>query len=254
MTVLQAIFLAVVQGVTEFLPISSSGHLVFFQHLFSTGEIPVFFDIALHVGTLVAVFFFFRYDLYRICTKERKILFLLLVGTIPAGLVGIFFQSYLESLFSVPSLLGIFFIVNTLILFVTKWFPVGKKEMNQISILDACVIGCFQAAAIIPALSRSGATIVGALGRGLQPEAAFRFSFLLSIPAIVGAFVLQIKDISSLSQDVMMLSTLGAVIAGLVGYVSLILLQRVLQSRRLALFGWYTLFIGIVSFFLFNLS
>src|SRR3990170_2558789 len=254
MTVLQAIFLAVVQGVTEFLPISSSGHLVFFQQLFSTGEIPVFFDIALHVGTLVAVLFFFRADLYRICTKERRTLVLLSIGTIPAGLVGIFFQSYLESLFAVPSLLGIFFIVNTLILFATKWLPIGKKDLNQVSLLDACVIGCFQAAAIIPSLSRSGATIAGALGRGLQSEAAFRFSFLLSVPAIFGAFVLQIKEISTISQDMMTLSAMGAVIAGLIGYVSLLLLQRVLQSRRLALFGWYTLFIGIASFFLFNRS
>lgn len=240
MSLIQTLILALTQGITEFLPVSSSGHLNLFQHFF--GMTPSLgFDIFLNTATLLSVIFFFRNQLKFFFSHLSQII----IASIPAALVGIFLKDAVESVFSNFSLLPIFFIINSLILLSTKK---SKGEKSEITIVQAIIIGFSQAFAILPGVSRAGTTIATALALGLAPETAFNFSFCLFIPASLGAIVLGVKDLNVSS----FLSTqylLAFVLTFIVGIFSLNLLQKFLKRRQIWYFGIYTFILALVLFF-----
>ncbi|MGI5826667.1 MAG: undecaprenyl-diphosphate phosphatase [Patescibacteria group bacterium] len=246
MTIFQAVFLAVVQGLTEFLPVSSSGHLVLFQKIFGFSNPPVFFDVLLHLGTLGSIIIFFKKDLWNLffdLKKNTHTLKYLILGTIPAVFFGYLFNLQLESTFNSLILVAIAWIFFGLILFLTSKI---KNKTKEITWQDSLIVGFFQALALIPGISRSGLTISAGLLRGLSHESAFKFSFLLAIPAILGATIWEAKDIHfteiNLFQDI-----LAIVVAGVVGYLSLRILQKMLKSNMFFYFGYYCMSLGIIT-------
>lgn len=259
----QAIFLAIIQGLTEFLPISSSGHLVIFQKLFGLNP-PVLFDILVHVGTLGAIIVYFLKPLLKI---SKHTLLLVIIGTIPAMVVGLFLQTYINQIFDSLRLVGIALLITAGLLLVSKRFKLLNrrfKPARQSLALkalaggypkwqDALFVGIFQALAILPGVSRSGSTIVAGLARKLDRETAFRFSFYLAIPAILGALALQIPDLIGGQVNYLSQGILGMIIAGAVGYEALKILEKTLLGAKLWLFGIYCLVLGIIIF-LFSFS
>ena len=239
----QAIILAIVQGLTEFLPVSSSGHLVIFQKLFNLAEPPVLFDVLVHVGTLGAILVYFRKELVKI---SRKTVWLILIGTIPAAIVGLFLQSYISQIFNSLKLVGVSLLVTAVLLLLSQRFKSLNRRFNSLKWQDAIFVGCFQALAILPGVSRSGATIVSGLWRRFDRQTAFQFSFYLAIPAIFGALLLQIPDLIYSPCSYLGQGFLGMVIAGLVGYGALKILEKTLLSTRFWLFGIYCLVLGIM--------
>lgn len=246
MNIFQAFFLALVQGLTEFLPVSSSGHLVLFQKIFSLESPPVFFDILLHLGTLGSILVFFWKDIRELVANWRKHLnvwFFIILGTLPAALLGFLLNSQVEFIFNSLTLTAAAWIIFGLVLLLTAKLKVGKKEVNW---KDALLIGLAQSAALLPGISRSGSTISAALARKTSREEAFRFSFLLAIPAILGAIILEIRSYS-LSAIFKPVPVLAMFLAGMVGYGALALLQKVLKSEKFYLFGYYCLALGFFS-------
>jgi len=254
----QVLFLSFIQGVTEFLPVSSSGHLVLFQKIFGLRP-PIFFDVLVHVGTLLAVVFFFRKELGRILKgffkKEKEswhLLSLILIGTLPALVVGFLLNKNIERIFDSLFLVGIAFVITGGLLLSSRWFlKRAKKNFGSLKWLDALTVGFFQALAILPGVSRSGSTIVGGLFRKIKPEQAFQFSFFLAIPAILGALTLQIADLIKGEVVYLGQSILGMFIAGLVGYFSLKLLKKILINFQLWFLSFYCFLIAFF-FLLFN--
>ncbi|KPJ70892.1 hypothetical protein AMJ51_00730 [Microgenomates bacterium DG_75] len=243
----QAIFLAIIQGLTEFLPVSSSGHLVIFQKLFNFTEPPVLFDILVHVGTLGAVLVYFRKELIKI---SQKIIWLIVVGTIPAAIVGLLLQNYVNDIFNSLKLVGVTLLITGGLLFTSKQFKKFNRQFKSLNWRDALLVGAFQALAILPGVSRSGATIVSGLWRRFDRETAFQFSFYLAIPAILGALLLQIPDLIYSPCGYLEQGILGMVVAGAVGYGALRILEKTLLSAKLWLFGIYCLALGFVIFFI----
>lgn len=244
MNILTAVILGIVQGIAEFLPISSSGHLVVLERVFGINEPTLTFDIVVHLGSLTAVIVVFWQDIWTLLRKPfQKMTGLLLVGTIPAVVVGFLFKSQIETLFRNSLLLAAAFVVTGVLLFIADQFKEGRKTEKDITYLDALLIGCMQAVGLPPGVSRSGATITGALTRGLTRETAARFSFLLSIIAITGAGVLQLKDIVQehavvASADILPLA-FGFVASALVGYLAIRLLLRLINACKLRYFSYY---------------
>jgi len=241
MNFFQAIILAIVQGITEFLPISSTGHINLLQKLFGFSP-SLSFDIFLNTASLVAVLFFFRKKIPYFFENLKYII----VGTIPAVVAGLLFKDQIEALFSSTKTLPYEFIFTAVTLFLTKKF-VGKDA--RLTYKNALIIGSFQALAIIPAISRSGSTIFAALMLDLSPLEAFNFSFCLFIPASFGALALDLKDIGSI--DIFSLTNLSAfVVTAVVSYISLSYLQKVLTNRYLWKFGFYCLTLGLILLFI----
>lgn len=239
----QVFILSLVQGLAEFLPISSSGHLVILQKLFNFSSPPVLFDILVHVGTLGAVLVYFRKELVEI---SRKTIWLVIIGTIPAALVGGLFEKNIEVAFNSLQAVGLALLFTAGLLFSTKWVKIGKKQFNYLKWHDGVFIGIFQALAILPGISRSGSTIVSGLWRGAERATAFRFSFYLAIPAILGALVLKSGELMTYSTFELVQGMIGMLIAGIVGYFALRILENVLKSAKLFWFGIYCLVLGII--------
>jgi len=194
---IEALILGMIQGLTEFLPISSTGHLYLGRHAFGLDEAGLFLDTMLHMGTLLAVLVFYKDELIRIIKRPfSKLTYLLVVGTIPSVIVGFTLLDFFDEISKSGVTIGWEFLVTGLFLWFADSIRNGRKKMDAISYTDALVIGTFQAAAIFPAISRSGLTIVGALIRKLDRETAAYFSFLLSTPAIAGALLLQGADLA----------------------------------------------------------
>jgi undecaprenyl-diphosphatase len=253
MTYPQAIILAVVQGITEFLPISSSGHLVILQKYFNFIRPPVLFDVLVHVGTLGAVIYYFRKQLITICRglfgKKRleiDIIFKVLIGSIPAAIIGFLLQNYIEQIFDSLRLVGLSLLITAGLLFSTKFIKKNQKDFKYLNWKDSLLIGVFQAMAILPGISRSGSTIVAGLWRNFKRETAFQFSFYLAIPAILGALIMQTPDLIHFPCSYISQGILGMLIAGIVGYFSLGILEKALKTARLYLFGIYCLIVGLL--------
>ena len=191
---MQYILLGLVHGLTEFLPISSQGHLLVFNRLFGWQE-NIAFDTVLHLGTALAALFYFRTDIWELFISKRKLLWLVIVSTFFTGVIGIAFKDFFESLFSAFQYVGPFFIVTGLVILLGEWIGKGKRGEGDMNTKDAAWIGLAQGAAIIPSLSRSGMTISTALACGLDRGLAARFSFIVAIPAILGAGIIQSKAI-----------------------------------------------------------
>lgn len=264
MTLAQATILGILQGLTEFLPVSSSGHLVIMQHYLGFIHPLLLFDIVLHAGTLAAVFLYFRKDIFgivlsliRFTQKEpgqvlqRKLFYLILLGTVPIALVGGLLRSRIENLFANIPLTSFLLLVTGTLLWTSERAASSNKGTEKVGILDALLIGIMQAAAILPGISRSGATISAGLFRGTSKEFAFRYSFLLSIPAILGALIIEAKDaVLEKSLPHQLLPWLGGTAAAfLVGYFALIVLRKALLGRRLYWFSYYCWIVGGISLF-----
>ncbi|MBQ1342901.1 MAG: undecaprenyl-diphosphate phosphatase [Firmicutes bacterium] len=235
----QALLLGLVQGFTEFLPVSSSGHLVIAQSLLGIKAEMLSFDIFVHVGTLVAVFVYFWSDIRELLKRPFcRFTALLLVGCIPAGLMGVLLDDLFERLFSSLAAVACALIVTGVLLYVSDRFN-GKGRIENMSFPQALAIGCFQGLAITPGLSRSGSTIFGALLCGLERSEAARFSFLLSIPVILGAALLEGVDVIKSGVPVSFSYFLGALVAAVSGYVAIRIFIRLLEHRNMRYFSYY---------------
>jgi len=244
MTTFQAVILGIVQGVAEFLPISSSGHLVVLQQVFGIEEHSFTFDIVVHIGTLVAIVIVFWQDIWSIIKKPfSRLTGLLVVASLPAVVAGLFFRNVIEN-FRGGLWLGVAFIVTGFLLLMADRFPEGDKESNDdITYLDALIVGVMQALALPPGISRSGTTITGALGRGLKRATAARFSFLMAMIAIAGAGLLETIQVLTGDEVYTTVGPLpmffGFMASLLVGYLSIRLLLKLIKSCKLRYFSYY---------------
>ncbi len=249
--VVKVVLLALIQGITEFFPVSSSGHLVIFQKLMDlkiTDEIML--DIFLHAGTLLSVFIFFRKDIKELITGFRKkenteFISMVVVASIPTAAIGLFFKKPLEKLFHAPEVAGIALMVTGLILIASRYLRLVKLNPY----LTAFLIGTFQGIAIIPGLSRSGLTITIALILLMGYEFSFRFSFLLSIPAIMGATVLKLSEFSFNGDTGLMLAGFAA--SAVFGLTSLWLLKKIVLKETFHYFAPYCFLAGITTLIIF---
>jgi undecaprenyl-diphosphatase len=250
MTTLQILLLAVVQGVGEFLPISSSGHVVVLAGIFDQVGRPLeeklTVNVVLHLGTLLAILVVYGRRVVRLLTEDRRVIGLLIVGTIPAAVVGLVLKSQCEETLEKALLAGLMFPLTGAMLL---WM--GRKTGGQLACRDlgyggALVVGLFQAFAILPGISRSGATIVAGLACGLRRDEAAAFSFLLAIPAIGGAGLLEAVEMvrEGPNGEPLGLLALGAAVSFAVGLVSLLWLLKWLQQGRLHYFAWWVLLLG----------
>jgi len=244
MNIIQAIILGIVQGITEFLPISSSGHLIVLQRVFGIEEPAFTFDIVVHLGTLVAIIAVFWADIVAIIKKPfGRMTGLLIVGTLPVVVAGFFFRNIMETHFRTGIWLAAAFTVTGVLLLFADRFTAGHKEERDITWLDALFIGCCQALAIPPGISRSGTTITGALTRGLKRETAARYSFLLAMIAIAGAGVLEttevVRDGARVEAIGIMSLIFGFIAAALVGYACIRLLLKLIEACKLRYFSFY---------------
>jgi undecaprenyl-diphosphatase len=268
MNIFQAIILGIVQGLTEFLPVSSSGHLVLLQQLFGLKEAELFFDISVHMGTLVAVFIFFRKDIYDVILSvlryvkmifktgsfstgnedpDLRLALLIITGSIPTALIGLLFHKIADRLFSSALIAGLMLILTGIVLFLTRFVKTPEKDISMFSIRDSFIIGISQGLAIMPGLSRSGTTIATGLFMGLKHETAARYSFLLSIPAILGASLLSFADLAEKAPVSVGISATGAFAAFVTGYFALSFLFYIVRRGRLHYFSPYCVIIGIFS-------
>ena len=244
MNLLQAALLGFVQGLTEFLPVSSSAHLVLFQSFIPGFTQPgILFDVVLHGGTLVAVLWYFR---KRLLSLSPKMAGLLVFGTIPAGLAGVFFNDFFEGLFSSTRTLGYELIATGFIHLAIDRTQRKQELKKEPSFIDSLIIGIFQAVSIIPGISRSGATILGGILRGVKKEDAAVFSFLLSIPAIGGAIVLESLKAGDLSDINLLNYGVGFIISLIVGYLSIKVLLRFIVENKFKYFAYYCFALGIL--------
>jgi undecaprenyl-diphosphatase len=256
---LSAAILGLLQGLTEFLPVSSSGHLVLFQQFLTVSGDEVLFDLVLHLGTLLPVLFFYRKEVGTLITDpvvgegpfmQRpgvRMLGLLILATIPTAIIGVALEDYFEALFSRPAALAITFTITGVLLFSTRYFGEGGHGIAKMKPWQAIVLGIAQGAAITPGISRSGTTIAVALFLGLKREDAARFSFLMSVPAILGAVVLKLKDASAGSLDPMSM-TVGFLVALISGYFALVLLVGLVKRGGLPYFAFYCWLAAIAAF------
>jgi len=251
LTVLQALVMGIVQGLGEFLPISSSAHLVLVPWVFKWQDPGLAFDVALHLGTLVAVVAFFWKDwvvlitdgLMRRPTREGSLFWYLVVATIPGALSGFLFETQAETIFRNPFLIGVMLIVMGLILYWVDQKAARRKQLNGVTLTDSLFIGFLQALSIIPGVSRSGITMTAGRFRGLTRETAARFSFLLSTPIILGAGVAKINELSASDLNAAFIT--GIVSSAVVGFISIGFLLRYLTERSFVIFVWYRFIIGL---------
>lgn len=250
MTFLKAVILGLVQGATEFLPVSSSGHLVIMQYYLRAPQVGLAFDVLLHLATVAAVIVYFWSDLIALLHKPRQIV-MLIIGSIPAAVAGVVLKKLFEKLFvESVSAVAVELIISGLILWAAEELAKkvkGKKSYERISPLDALLVGVGQAVAIVPGISRSGSTIATALALGIEREDAARFSFLLSIPVILGAGILEVKDIAATGLGLSTSMLAGGFIAAFIaGLLAISMLLSILKKRSLKIFSYYLWIIGAV--------
>ena len=271
-TYLQAIIMGLVQGLAEFLPVSSSGHLVLSKFILGAElGTSALFEILLHVGTLLAVFVFYWKDVLNLIKEglllikdsflfvfkrkkfdlylERKMVVFIIVASIPTAILGLLMEVFLEDLFlSSVVAVGFALLVTGTMLMLIRKMPKSDKTLEEMKGRDAFTIGLVQGIATIPGISRSGSTVTAGLFCGLDKEFAFRFSFLMSIPAILGAAVLKMMDvnISDLTANAGPYAV-GMIVAAVVGYASIRWLKNLIQKDQFHYFGYYCLAVGLIS-------
>ncbi|MDL1968377.1 MAG: undecaprenyl-diphosphate phosphatase [Deltaproteobacteria bacterium] len=269
---LQSVMLGIVQGLTEFLPVSSSGHLVLLQNLFGIREPELLFDISLHIGTLIAIFIVFYREIRSILqtllrlpalikssenlkslftdNEEIRIASLIIIGSIPTGILGILFHTIVDQIFGSVWIVGLMLLVTGTLLWFTRQISVEGRPLIKVNIRDALMIGVMQGMAIMPGISRSGSTISIALFLGINREIAGRYSFLLSIPAILGAMILGLDSTIIQTNIPVKIILLGTVTAGIVGYIALKILLRIVKQGRLYYFAPYCWLLGVATLIL----
>lgn len=273
MTYFSAIFLGLIQGIAEFLPISSSGHLAFFQEvvaIFDTGDESIFFDVLLHLGTLAAVFVAYWAEIKALVLEfftmigvrklpkgqkpdrlSRRMILFIILGTLPLFLI-LPVKDYVEGLYQNPIFIGCAFLGTGLILFLSDRLSRGSKTIKNASLVDVLLVGCGQALATVPGISRSGTTISVGLARGFSREFAVKLSFLLSIPAVLGANILSLIDAvkEGIDWSLMPVYLVGVAVAAVSGYLAIRLLKYISQKGSFGGFAYYCWGIGLVTLIL----
>ncbi|HHY14329.1 MAG TPA: undecaprenyl-diphosphate phosphatase [Thermoanaerobacterales bacterium] len=265
MTILDSILLGIFQGLTEFLPISSSGHLVLLQELLNIESPGVVIEVLLHIGTLISVIVYFWSDILSIIyelinivknkgrlaniqSNESNILIkMVVIGSIPTALIGILFESLLKKGYENVYIVGIMLLLTGLLLWWSSKLS-GNKAIKDITVSDSIFIGFFQGLAINPGLSRSGSTIFASLFRGIERESAVKFSFILSLPAVCGAFLFEAKDIYKIGIANINITgcIIGIACAAISGYFAIKFLMKLLLDDKLHYFSYYCWIIGVL--------
>ena len=271
MSPFSAAILAVIQGLTEFLPVSSSGHLVLGEALLGSHAFAdsIAFELVVHLGTFLAVLVIFWHDIINLLkvfisrifrpqkwsseyhsNSEFKLTVLMLVGMLPAGIVGLLLRNQISDLFSDPARVSVALLVTGGMLLSTKFY---QKANRPIDLKRALLIGFAQALALVPGISRSGSTITMALALGVKQEQAARFSFIMVLPLIVAATVLELKDLLEIgiSADESLILLIGLVISFIVGFFSLKWLLQLLKQGKFHYFAWYCFSIALLGIFYF---
>ncbi len=250
MSFFQAIFLGLIQGITEFLPVSSSGHLAIAQSLLPGFSQPgLLFDILLHVGTMVAVLCFFRREILQLIVSpfnrtdegalHRRILYMLILASIPTAVIGLTFKDFFEGLFHNLTVVASMLLVTGTLLFVAEKARKEGRQEGELTWTDALVVGTVQGFAIIPGISRSGSTIAALLLKGVNAETAARFSFLLALPAVFGAALLSLGDLQEVTASEIPAYLAGTLVAFGSGLLSIRFLMGVIRRKRLIFFSAY---------------
>jgi undecaprenyl-diphosphatase len=238
------ILLGVIQGITEFLPVSSSAHLVIMQKILGLGGEEAVLAIVLHLGTCLALIVFFFADIKR-TLGNKKILSYIIIVTIITGIIGITGKNFFERLFSSVTVVALGLIVTGIILILTRKFMHARR--SNLTVKDAIILGITQGIAIIPGISRSGITISTLLFRKIDRETSFRFSFLASIPAVIGASLLEAKDIGFALRLEPINFTIGFILSFFTGLLSLRILKIALRKANLYYFGYYCIVLAIIA-------
>jgi len=267
MTYLQAVLLGALQGLTEFLPISSSGHLVLLQHLFGIREPALLFDLCVHIATLAAVLAMYRQDVRALFAawlrprgggsgddaervSARRLGMLLVLANVPTAVIGLLFESTFERFFAMPWVVGAALLLTGALLWLLRPAAGRQSGAGEVGIGHAILLGCVQGLAITPGISRSGSTIAVALLCGVSRPAAARFSFLMAMPAILGAALLKSRHLSALAMTELTLVLVGMMSALVVGYVALRYLIRLVMQGELWRFAFYCWAVGLTAIFL----
>jgi undecaprenyl-diphosphatase len=250
LTALQGLILGIIQGLTEFLPISSSGHLVLFEKLLDIQKGGITFEIAVHLATLISVCIVLRQEIISMIKKPfSRLTILVVVGTIPTLVIGAVFNDVFEKIFESGASLGFEFILTGLVLWYAESIRKGNKGLEAMTCGDAAVVGIAQGIAILPAVSRSGLTIAGALSRGLNREFALKFSFLMSIPSILAAVAKDGYDVlkagGELGHGVELVPLIAGMIAAAIsGYIAVRFMLKIFSRMSLKAFSYYVFALG----------
>ena len=269
MTLIESIILGLVQGITEFLPVSSSGHLAILSVVFGIEEGNLFYSVMLHFATLLSVLIYFYKDIFHLVkgfftliikrfrksnekmTTHERMVILIIIGTIPTGLIGILFKDFFEGMYTNLTAVGVALLITGTILLLSEKLANTKHDLNSVPMYKAGLIGLFQGLAIAPGVSRSGSTIVGALFVGLNREEAARFSFLLSIPAILGAILLEALSLQSNLVLIDANLLIGMVISFVSGLFAIGLLMQLIKKQKLYFFSIYVYIVAIIVILMF---
>jgi len=236
MNLFESIILGIVQGITEWLPVSSSGHLVIFNELFNL-EGNLSFYVMLHFATLLVLLIYFRKEILNLANLKNKKLYFILLASIPIGFVGYFFHDFVESFFSSLLLVGLFLIINSMVLYLTK----NRKDGNKLNYKNTFIVGIAQMFSLLPGISRSGTTISASLLQNINKRDAINFSFLLGIPAFFGATLIEISNFSFNYTNLA-----GFAASFIVGYLSLMLLIKLIKENKFYIFSYYSLIVGVL--------
>jgi undecaprenyl-diphosphatase len=260
MSLLESVLLGFIQGVAEFLPISSSGHLFIARYLMGFGDIPILFDVLMHIPTLIAISIVFRKRIAELMVslsrgirrrngpedrENLRLLGVICVATVCTAIVGYGLAKLQDHLAMTPKVVSVLFLATAAILILSRFFK-GSKLYGDIGIKEGVITGIAQGIGVLPGISRSGITISASLSAGMSRERAGEYSFLISIPAILGAVAFKIGDIEALAVDPLVLAA-GLFTSFVVGLLSLLLLLRIVKRGRLYLFGLYLLPLGMLT-------
>jgi undecaprenyl-diphosphatase len=255
----QAIFLGIIQGLTEFLPVSSSGHLFLIPTVLKWDTLGLAFDTALHLGTLGALLLYFRKDLLSLISawvkksgakKERSLGLYLILATLPAAIMGVLFEETFETTLRDPRITISMLVGIGLLFLIIEGYAKKQKNLDHISLKDALTIGICQVAALVPGVSRSGSTMLAALTLGYTHKDAARFSFLLGIPIVGAAGIFKLKDLVALewTQDMMVYFFSGVFSSFLAGLLCISFFLKFLEKHSFRIFGWYRIIFGLLMF------
>jgi undecaprenyl-diphosphatase len=248
MTILQALILGIIQGITEWLPISSTGHTVLVQSLSGISP-PIGFNVILHNASLVVILIVFWRDIQKLAggvfrkeNESLKLLLYLAIATIPIGVTGLVFHDFFESVFNNTRTIGYSLIITSVLIFLSRY---PKQKEKQLTLKSIILIGIAQVIALFPGISRSGTTISAGMMQGIKKDEAAKFSFLMFIPAIVGATILELKDISEVTLYIYPL-IVASVATVITGFFSAKLLLIIIRKNRFSNFGWYCMGVGLL--------
>jgi len=269
LTYLQAIILGIVQGLGEFLPISSSGHLAILEHFFDIkGDSVLLFAVLLHMGTLLSVLVIYRRDIIALCRElaltikdivtgkgprinsspERRLGFMILVATIPTGLMGVLFNDVFTGFYQSLTAIGIGLLITGTLLWFAERMGRGRCQVEKMKFRHAVFVGILQGVAITPGISRSGSTLFGGLFMGLERNFALRFAFLVSIPAILGSAVMELPPAldAGLSSELIGPVVIGTVVSAVMGFIAIKAMLRLVANMKLSIFSFYTWGLGLL--------